>query len=62
MHVDLHVNHQDFFCSAQKRKPIVAFELNKGLPVEILGIFSSVFERLSENCFLNTAVFHKVIQ
>lgn len=61
VHVDLHVNHEDFFCSTQQRT-YSSFELNKGLPVEILDVFFSLFEWLSENCFLNKAVFHKVIK
>lgn len=54
MHVDLHVNHEDSICCPQNK--IIAFELNKGLPVEILGVFFSSFEKLSKNCFLNKAV------
>lgn len=49
------------FSVAHKREHILAFELNKGLPVEILDVFFSLFEWLSEN-FLNKAVFHKVIK
>lgn len=47
MHVDLHVNHEVSVC-CPKIKCIIAFELNKGLPVEILGIFFSSFEVVYE--------------
>lgn len=44
------------------KKHILSFELGTGLPVEILSIFFSLLEQLSENCCLSKAVFHKAIK